>query len=428
MVTFVTMVAPLVERLESRLPRSVYMLQSGLVLNAFGNGAANPFVLLYLHDVRGIPLAAAGLATAANAACGLGASAVGGSIADRFGARVTILGGLALASGTFLAYPFVATAWEAILAGALLGTAAGGWLTGQSVLLAALVPPDRRHLAFAQQRVAANLGLGLGGVVGGLIASTTRASTFTTLFVLNALTFAAYAVFVARLPSGQSAAARPHPGGYGSLLRDRALRRVLAIDVAFVAGAVALLGGVFPVYARNTVGVREHTIGLLFLCNSLLIIGGQLRIARLTEGRRRGRALALMGVLFATCWLLVLAAVISAVGGVVLLFVAIAVLSVGECIYDSVRSPLVADLAPEGLSGRYLAAAGISWQLGFVVGPAAGAALLGLAPSAVWGGAAAVCLTASLAALRLDATLPEHARVTATTQVRRPAEARRAPD
>jgi len=62
----------------TRLPRSVYVLQSGLVLNAFGNGAANPFVLLYLHDVRGIPLAAAGLASAANAGCALVASLVGG--------------------------------------------------------------------------------------------------------------------------------------------------------------------------------------------------------------------------------------------------------------------------------------------------------------------------------------------------------------
>jgi predicted MFS family arabinose efflux permease len=81
----------------------------------------------------------------------------------------------------------------------MLGVAAGGWLTGQSVLLAALVPQQKRDIAFAQRRVAANLGLGLGGLAGGLIASSTSARTFTALFVLNALTFAVHGVFVARL-------------------------------------------------------------------------------------------------------------------------------------------------------------------------------------------------------------------------------------
>lgn len=400
------------ERLEARLPRSVYVLQTGLVLNAFGNGAANPFLLIYLHDVRGIPLAAAGLAIAANAGCGLAASFAGGAVADRLGPRVTVLAGLALATATFLAYPFVTTAWEAVVAGALLGTAAGGWLTGQTVLLAALVPPNRRHIAFAQQRVAANLGLGLGGLCGGLIASTSDAQTFDTLFVLNALTFAVYGAFVARIRVTGPAPVKT-AGGYRRVVRDRRLLRVLAIDLALVAAAVAPFNGLVPVYARNTVGLREGLIGALFLVNSLLIVGGQLQVARLVEGRRRSRALSLMALLFAVCWVLTLAAGLATGVGFALLFAAFAVMSVGECIYDSVRSPLVADLAPEGLAGRYLASAGISWQLGFVIGPAAGAALLGLSPWALWLPAAAICVFAAAAALRLDAVLPENARVTA---------------
>jgi len=87
----------------TRLPRSVYVLQSGLVLNAFGNGAANPFVLLYLHDVRGIPLATAGLASAANAACALLASLAGGRVADQVGPKACVLGGLGSVSGSLIA-------------------------------------------------------------------------------------------------------------------------------------------------------------------------------------------------------------------------------------------------------------------------------------------------------------------------------------
>ena len=390
MVTFVTVVA--------RLPGPVYVLQAGLVLNAFGNGAANPFVLLYLHDVRGIPLPIAGLASAANAGCALVASLVGGSVADRLGPKASVLAGLALAAGAFALYPSVREPWEAIALGALLGTAAGGWLTGQSALLAAIVPADLRHIAFAQQRVAANVGLGIGGLVGGLIASTADARTFTVLFVLNAVTFLVYALFVSRVRADGARVARSN-NGYRQVFRDRMLLGVLAVDLAVVAGAVALLNGVFPVYARNDAHLKEAAIGALFLVNSVLIIGGQLPVARAVEGHRRARALALMAGLFAACWLLVLG------GTWWFLLTAILVMSGGECLYDSVRSPLIADLAPEGLSGRYLAAAGFSWQLGFIIGPVSAASLLSLSPVALWASAAAVCGAAGLLALRLDAHL-----------------------
>ena len=42
-----------------------------------------------------------------------------------------------------------------------------------------------------------NLGIGLGGIAGGLIASVDSPRTFTVLFVLDALTFLAYVVVLA---------------------------------------------------------------------------------------------------------------------------------------------------------------------------------------------------------------------------------------
>jgi MFS family permease len=403
-------VVSVIDRLERRLPREVYVLQLGLVLNAFGNGAANPFVLLYLHDVRHIPLAQAGLASAASACSALVASLLGGSVADRYGAKATVLGGLALASCAFIVYPAVDRGWQAICLGAVVGTAAGGWLAGQSALLAALTPVERRHIAFAQQRVAANLGLGIGGLAGGLIVSTSSPSTFTTLFFVNAASFAAYGVFVARLHVPASAPG-DRRGGYRTVLGDRVVLYVLALDVAVVAGAVSLLNGLFPVYARNRVHVGEAAIGILFLVNSLLIVGAQLPVARAVEGRRRAAALSLMAALFALCWLLTLAAGLVRHGYAVLV-AAIVSMSFGECLADSVRSPLIADLAPPGLQGRYLAAAGFSWQLGFIIGPAAGAAVLGAEPLALWGAAASVCGLAAVAALALDSRLPAAVRVT----------------
>jgi MFS family permease len=322
-----------------------------------------------------------------------------------------LLGGLAISAGGFLLYPFVHEAWQAIAVAVLFGAGGGTWLTMQAALLAGITPSEKRPQAFAQQRVAANIGLGLGGFVGGSIVTVSRPSTFTILFLLNAASFVAYGLFLLRIRSTARVENRVPGSGYRAVARDRAFVRLLALNFAFVIGAIALLNSLFPVFAKNQAGVSERTIGTMFLLNSLTIIVLQLPIAKLTLGRRRMRSLALMACLFATCWTLVaVAAGLSALATVLVLALAIGVLSVGECIYDSVYGPLVPALAPPHLLGRYMAASGFSWQLGFIVGPAVGATVLALHPHALWPAAVVVCLGAAVACLRAERVLPPEAR------------------
>jgi MFS family permease len=137
------------------------------------------------------------------------------------------------------------------------------------------------------------------------------------------------------------------------------------------------------------------------------------RVTRLQGGRRRMVALAHMGVLFACSWLLVLGAgLVRPAYALAVLVAAISLFSLAECLYDAVQGPIVADLAPEALVGRYMALNGFSWQLGFITGPAAAAAVLGAEPHAVWLLAAGVCLVGSLGAYRLERRLPAEAAVT----------------
>src|SRR2546423_15458418 len=44
------------------LPRQAWLLQAGVVLNFFGNGLVAPYLVIYLHFERGIPLSPAALA------------------------------------------------------------------------------------------------------------------------------------------------------------------------------------------------------------------------------------------------------------------------------------------------------------------------------------------------------------------------------
>ena len=82
--------------------------------------------------------------------------------------------------------------------------------------------------------------------------------------------------------------------------------------------------------------------------------------------------------------------------------VAFVVFALGECLYDTVQGPLVADLAPAAITGRYMATSGFSWQLGFIVGPASGAFLLGAAPGLFWLVPASLCVAGAGSALVLE--------------------------
>jgi MFS family permease len=88
------------------------------------------------------------------------------------------------------------------------------------------------------------------------------------------------------------------------------------------------------------------------------------------------------------------------------------IFGVGETLQGPTQAPLVADLAPERLRGRYFALGSMSWSAGSILGPAAGGALLGWHPLAVWPVAAAVCVFSAGACLALEGRLPARVRRT----------------
>jgi MFS family permease len=71
--------------LDPGVSRELWPLLSGSFANAFGNGVVFPFVLIYLHNVRGISLGVAGLAIATAGVASLVAGPVAGALIDRAG-------------------------------------------------------------------------------------------------------------------------------------------------------------------------------------------------------------------------------------------------------------------------------------------------------------------------------------------------------
>jgi MFS family permease len=277
--------------------------------------------------------------------------------------------------------------------------------------VASLAPPEVRHRATAVSRVAANVGAGLGGALGGVVAAS-GLDGLVALFVANAVT---YVLYVAILVLAVREDARPPPiaGGYRVLLRDRPFVRLALTNVAMIGVGWGVFTWIVPPYARDEIGVDPRRIGLLLLANALTVVLAQIPVAKLAEGRRRTVAMAIAALTFVVACLLVAGAeLVGSSHAYAVLLVAVVLVGVGECFHTTALMPLVADMAPAALRGRYMAAIGLSWWLGLALAPTLGTQLLSASPPATMLAAAGVALAAGLSALGLERELPAAIRLT----------------
>ncbi len=402
--------------LDPHLPRVVWLVQAGGVVNALGNGVVFPFAVIYLHNVRGISFADAGFALAIGGAAALTAGLVAGTLVDRVGGRNTLVLGLLVQAVAFTLFPLIREPWHAYALFAVDGIGTACFWPGQSTLLSRLTPAKDRHAAFALQRVSMNLGIGIGAVVGGLIATTSDPGSFTRMFMLDAATFLVFAAVLAAVREpypDEPGAHEEEQGGYRAVLRDRNFLALTGLNVLFVAVGYEVFA-LLPPFAKNYAGVSERWVGFIWLANTLLIVLIQLPVSKALEGRRRMAALALMNLLWATAALLVLAGgeALNGTSAALVFMTATMVFAVGETLQGPTQAPLVADLAPDQLRGRYFALGSMSWSAGSILGPAVGGPLLGWQPLAVWPLAAAVCVCSALGCLALERRLPTGVRRT----------------
>ncbi len=384
-------------------------------MNAFGNGMVLPFMFIYLHNVRGIELGVAGLVVGTHAVVSIASGPVFGSQIDRFGGKRMLALALAVLTVGYAAYPLVHEAWQGFLVAIVSGIGVGGFWPAQSTLITGLTPTEQRPAAFAMQRVVMNLGIGLGALTGGLIASSDSPGSFTVLFLLDALSFLVYACVMLVLVPEPARVGHAHPEGAGSyreVLRHRAFVAVISLNALFIFAGFSGFD-VLPVYAKNEAGLSESQIGLLFLVNTLVIVFTQLPTVRLVRGRRRMPTLGLFGLLWAGAWLLVpIAGSASPEAAFAILLVVMVVFAIGQCLHGAVAGPLAADLAEPRLLGRYMALNALSWNIGFALGPALGGAGLAVSPNGVWIAAAVLCATGAACTLLVEGALPTRARRT----------------
>jgi MFS family permease len=393
-----------VRRLSFGLSREVWIVEVGVFLNMLGYGAVFPFEIIYLHDARGFDLGVAGLVVGLVSVVAVVTSPVAGAVIDRIGSRATAAAaGLLLAAG-YAGLAFAESVPVALASAALAGAGNGAIAPSQSALMTALAPRELRQRASAVSRVAVNVGIGLGAAIGGLVASFGLRG-FVALFLVNAATYVVYVAILIATVREDAPVARV-TGGYRRLLRDRAFVHFALTNIALIAVGWGVLAWLVPPYAKE-LGIGTGLIGLLLLANAATVVLAQVPIVKRAEGRSRVAALILGAAIWVGACLFALAAQDAAPAVALACLVAAAIaFGLGECLHATVFLPLVADLAPEELRGRYMAAIGLTWWLGLALAPTLGAQLLAVSSSLALLASAALSVATIVSLLALEARLP----------------------
>jgi len=403
-------------RLLPDLPRNAWIVLGGDALTAVGSGLTLPFFVVYLHRVRGIELGIAGLALATIAVGSLAGNAIGGALTDRIGSRRAATIGLAVAAAGTAWLAFVSQSWEAFGAATTIGVGRGVVWPSLDSLLAVTVRPGQRSSVFAVRHATLNAGFGIGGLIAAAIVSFESTRTFQLLYVLDAVSYVSFVPLLLALKGvgtrpdpAESAGANEGPRGYREVLSDLVFLRVVVLTVLLFGLGYAQFNAAFPAFATSEGGISAGALGLAFAVNTLAVALLQLPVLRLAQGHRRTACIALVFSLWAATWGVTLTAgeLGSGAAAVALFAAAAAVFALGETLMSPALAPLVNDVAPDRLRGRYNGLYTLALTTGFMLGPVVAGAVLGAGHAtalflALIGG----CGVSALVALRLRRHLP----------------------
>jgi MFS family permease len=359
------------------LPREGKLLLSVVALQFIGTGLVLPFHVVYLNEVRGFPLSDVGLLLALSPLAGFLVVGPAGIAIDRLGARRVLITSLLLLVAGDSTLAFADSRAMAAMGLGLNGIAFGiSWPASQS-LIASVVPRVLRQRYYGVNFALLNLGIGIGGIVGGLVVNVDRLVTFQAIYLGDAASYlpALFLLFVplrhvaGRVVHHPDAAAEP--GSYLAVLRRPAVTSltVLTFVAAFVGYAQLNTG--MPAFARAVGEISTRGLGFAFACNTLVIVLLQLLVLRRIEGKRRTRVIVVMSLIWAVSWLLLGASglVPGTLGATLLVAACASVFALGETLLQPTIPALVNDLAPDHLRGRYNALSSGVFNLAAIMAP-----------------------------------------------------------
>jgi MFS family permease len=360
-----------------------------------GFSIAMPFLALYLHNERGLPMSVVGSIFLVGGLCTAATNMVGGMLSDRVGRRrlmvtittLSIFAYAALSALTAATAPVWLIAVVYVAARSILGT-----INPTIAAIAAdLSPKDRLTETYAFIRVGGNVGFALGPAMGGYLMTflpygwLLSVSAFTCLIVAALIFFFLKESFVG---TGE------HVDFHSTIAvaQDRPFLIFIVFSVLLVL-SVAHLGSTLSVFSVDRMGFSTAQYGLLLTTNGIMVAITQYPVAYVVNKFSKASGL-IAGSLFYTMGYLTLGWITS----FKLAVFSMIIITSGEVVFSPISSAVVAETAPPDKRGRYMGFFALAQTLGYSVAPLFGGVLLDLFPTnapALWGIIASVGLVAA---------------------------------
>lgn len=390
----------------AEFPRQFWIVFGGTLINSIGGGMVFPFLTLYLNQHLNISMTGVGVILAFWSVSGLVGQIAGGAFADRFGRKRLMAISLLINAFALGAFGFANSFSAAVAVVVVAGFVNALYQPARDAMIADLVGSEKRPQAYSLIRVVANFGLTLGPAIGGFLA----AQSYLIPFLVNAAAIFTYFLITALLVRETKPAILAHhesaaPGNLFTVFRDTRFMIFLGGGILCTLLAAQMMT-VLPVYMNGTFGLGASYYGWVMTTNAGMVVLLQFLITRATSPLPRLALAAIGAILYGL-----------GVGSVGLgnafphFILAMALYTLGELILVPTASALTADLAPANLRGRYMGMYGLTWAVGFGIGPILGGLISdNLSPRGLWFLSAPSGLFAALIFIALARFAPLHAR------------------
>jgi MFS family permease len=380
------------------IPKNIWVLSVATLINRAGTMVL-PFIALYARKEINVSTGDAGLVLAFYGIGAFISSPFSGKLSDRLGTLRMMKISL-FTSGLFLiAYSFVTNFVLFLILSFLWAVLSEAFRPASLSFISNEVSPDRRKTAFALNRLAINLGMSIGPVIGGLLSSI----NFSLLFYVDGLTSIAAGIFIYLFPwqKNEKDEELVTESNDDSLKKESIFRNKKFIYFMLALIPVEMVFfqhiGAMPLFIVNELGFSRATFGILIAINTVFIIFIEVP---LNDSMR----------MWADWKSLALGALLAGIGFGIMTFtetlspivISIVIWTFGEMILFPASGDFVAKISPVKQRGEYMGYFQMSFSFAFMVGPWLGAVVLEhFGSSNLWIGCLAFGLISTVMMLRL---------------------------
>lgn len=339
-----------------------------------------PFLTLYLTVDRRLPASTAGLAITIYGISAIVIAPLSGRLSDRLGGLRIMKTSLVLSGMVLLIFSFVHSLSVIFAVTAVWAITSEAFRPPSMAIIGELAGPQQRKAAFALTRLAINLGMSIGPVVGGFLAM----HSFKLLFYVDGATSLLAGALIAILPwrqfNPQSAKKDvvqktnddiiPRRLRYSDVLRDRLfiyfLLAMIPIELVFFQPLAAM-----PLFLVRDLHMTEAGFGALLAINTVIIILVEVALNAAMADWTHRYAIALGALLVGAGFgALIFVNSVSTAGATVVIW------TFGEMIMLPASSAFVSDIAPSKQAGAYMGLYTMGFSVAVAIGPWLGTQIL----------------------------------------------------